>query len=337
MSDVEASQPAMGRVRVAFYYHERDRDPRSADLTWSELVKLLTEHRQGPCTLADCVGDRCPRKFGPAWSPVDIEGSRSNRNVRAVTALVADIDDCADPAEFLGRLRAEGFAGVVHSSHSHREGGPRLRLVLPLSRPVPAANWDRFLRTVLRHYGIPADPQTKDLARLYFRPSAPEGAPLIAEVFPGTRALDVDAIEALPAYAEEPEPPSLRREIHAERPQAELGPLSFRVLRATRYLARMPPSIQGQNGSGALFKAALHLTMGFLLPEEDAFQLLRDHFNPRCEPPWDEREIWRKVCESARSTSVRPGYLLDAPTSEPVIPVPGSDATPTDSTPTAKE
>ena len=82
--------------------------------------------------------------------------------------------------------------------------------------------------------------------------------------------------------------------------------------RAKAYLAKMPESIQGQNGSAALMRASTTLMVGFRLGEEDALELLRSTFNPRCAPPWSEKELLHKVRDAAKNgLGLAPGYLLD--------------------------
>lgn len=82
--------------------------------------------------------------------------------------------------------------------------------------------------------------------------------------------------------------------------------------RAIAYLATLPPAIQGQRGSDAAFKAAVHLVRGFGLDEAAALQLLEQHYNPRCQPPWSPRELAHKV-KSATKSQLPHGYLLHAP------------------------
>lgn len=78
------------------------------------------------------------------------------------------------------------------------------------------------------------------------------------------------------------------------------------IERAAAYLDTLPPAVSGQQGHVALLKAASSLVNGFEIPEEQAVELLIEHYNPRCVPPWSEREIWHKV-ESAKSD--RRGWL----------------------------
>jgi hypothetical protein len=82
------------------------------------------------------------------------------------------------------------------------------------------------------------------------------------------------------------------------------------IHRAGRYLAAMPPSISGEAGHIALWRAALALVKGFALSPETAFEILRDAFNPRCEPVWTDMQLWHKVKDAAKAR-LETGYLLN--------------------------
>lgn len=81
--------------------------------------------------------------------------------------------------------------------------------------------------------------------------------------------------------------------------------------RAMAYLARCDPAIEGQDGSGRAFKAACKVGPGFDLPPEVSFRLLLAEYNPRCQPPWSEKELRHKV-EDSYKVETRRGWLLDA-------------------------
>lgn len=109
---------------------------------------------------------------------------------------------------------------------------------------------------------------------------------------------------------------------HARRPAAARPPaISTRDLadhdearmldRAEKYLAKMPPAIQGQDGSGALWDAALAMVRGFSLPRSVARTLLLHDYNPRCEPPWAEWEVDKKIDDVTANASVPYGYIVD--------------------------
>jgi hypothetical protein len=86
--------------------------------------------------------------------------------------------------------------------------------------------------------------------------------------------------------------------------------------RAIAYLDAMPPAISGEGGHNATYAAATALVHGFELAPDHALRLLIDHYNPRCEPPWSEKELRHKVDDAADKPHERPrGWLSDG---EPV-------------------
>lgn len=94
--------------------------------------------------------------------------------------------------------------------------------------------------------------------------------------------------------------------------------------RAQAYIARMPQAISGSGGHDSLWNVALACIRGFRLSESEAVSLLIADYNPRCDPPWSEKEIIHKLRDAEGHAQVPYGYLLDAerkreppPTREP--------------------
>ena len=82
--------------------------------------------------------------------------------------------------------------------------------------------------------------------------------------------------------------------------------------RALAYLDRLPPAISGNRGHAATYAAATVLVHGFEINPDRALSLLLDHFNPRCEPPWSEKELRHKVTSAAtKPHSQSRGWLLN--------------------------
>jgi hypothetical protein len=83
--------------------------------------------------------------------------------------------------------------------------------------------------------------------------------------------------------------------------------------RAAAYLDCIPPAISGSGGHSQTYAAATAMVHGFGLDPEAAFSLLWDRYNPRCEPPWSEKELRHKVSDAASKPHDRPhGWLRDA-------------------------
>lgn len=121
--------------------------------------------------------------------------------------------------------------------------------------------------------------------------------------------LQVVSIEKLQKLAEqhvEPEP--------ERRPSKSSGPSAAGadvIERAKRYVAKMPPSIEGQKGSDRLFAAACKLVIDFDLSIDDALHVLQAEFNPRCEPPWSDAELRHKAEDADKKPGERGRLVRD--------------------------
>jgi hypothetical protein len=71
------------------------------------------------------------------------------------------------------------------------------------------------------------------------------------------------------------------------------------MLRARNYVAEMEPAIAGQRGHDQTFNVACRLVIGFGLTPEQAWPIMCE-FNTRCEPPWGDDDLWRKLREADR-------------------------------------
>lgn len=113
-------------------------------------------------------------------------------------------------------------------------------------------------------------------------------------------------------------------------PKRETGPSSTprvaanddarTVARARAYLSVIPGAVAGERGHDRTYYAACKLVLGFNLSPGTALRLLREDFNPRCQPPWTEKELLHKVTDADKEDGER-GFLLG--TSQPDD---GSDA-----------
>lgn len=104
----------------------------------------------------------------------------------------------------------------------------------------------------------------------------------------------------LPARTQQRTMPDLQR------PRAD----DNRVVRASAYLARIGGATSGEGGHQQTWAAALAMVRGFDLSEGEAFSLLSREYNPRCTPPWSERELRHKIVDALNNAHVERGYLL---------------------------
>ena len=194
----DASNPFLARTIQFSVGADRNAQvwaPQSATL--ADLFGLLTEHRE----------DR--RKDGLAVVFADLpKGARKKALVRSVTAVALDLDTGVDGAEVDAALADLGVLAVRHTTHSHTEGHPKHRVVIPLLEPFDllaqggdqqhgSAAWARVPQALGERLGLEIDKACVDPSRLFNLPRHRPGAPYEVSVFGGDlfdwRALDLVA------------------------------------------------------------------------------------------------------------------------------------------------
>jgi hypothetical protein len=238
----------------------------------------------------------------PGWSAARFEGQqRGLEFVREVFALCLDFDKGETIRGV--RQRLAGFFGIIHTTRRHTAEAPRFRVVLPLSRPVTAdeytALWIRFA-----NWAGSVDQAPKDPSRFWFLPGVTDGGPFDAHRLTG-EAIDVDEWLSRPDPTPKPVVVQSRQE-----PRRDAGS-GDREARALAYLRRIDGAISGQDGSGQTWGAAIALARGFGLNESQTFSLLWSEHNPRCDPPWTEKELRHKA-RQAQNARVPLDYLYSA-------------------------
>lgn len=78
---------------------------------------------------------------------------------------------------------------------------------------------------------------------------------------------------------------------------------------AINYLQSAPPAIEGSYGDGVTFVTAAHIVRELALSVDLAFNLIAEHWNPRCSPPWDVEELYLKVQNAAEYGTAEYGRL----------------------------
>lgn len=202
---------------VSFFANARDAEPKPLETTWPEFANLLhswsVDRAETDC--APCAGKTCAAKVaGMAFSPVEFaeDQSRGLAGARFVHLFAGDLDHLTRAQVATVAETLAGLAHVVYSTHNHlREGEDDacLRVVIPLSRPVPAADWRRFWLAFAEVSGLPLDRVAKSSAQLLFLPSRPRGAAHVFELGEG-EPLDVDAVMEHAGPPESVPPPSPR-------------------------------------------------------------------------------------------------------------------------------
>jgi P4 family phage/plasmid primase-like protien len=87
-------------------------------------------------------------------------------------------------------------------------------------------------------------------------------------------------------------------------------PMSQRAERFQRYAEKVAPAVAGQGGHDATFRFCRLALVDFALDSASAWPVLVE-WNQRCQPPWDESELRRKLDQADAATEPRGGKLLE--------------------------
>jgi DnaB helicase-like protein len=264
-----------------------DTEGQLQEIAWDDLFIELAE--AGPF-----LGDD-----HPGWSAAVFRDNRRKREkVKRVTAAVLDYDGVTT----LEAAKASwaGVRGFIHTTKSHKPELASFRVILPLERPVSAFEWDALWARLHHHSGSLLDTQARDPSRFWYCPGVLEGGVFEHEVLSG-EPLNPDE------WLAKPDPTPARSVVRSLPPSQDAAKIEER---ARKYIARMPESIEHQGGHQACWAVAVVLARGFGLSFERTFALLREDFNPRCAPPWSDRELEHKAAGAVKSERLSLGYLL---------------------------
>jgi hypothetical protein len=310
MTDSAPNAAASCRVVTTIFRHVKAPEPDHVrDWTWAELVEFF--ERNGHERVED--KEDC-YLFGNYSLK---EGTRSkNANVEQVFCWALDLDKMSQAKidAVLERLIEDELAFICYSTFQHTEVKPRFRIVGPLAQPVAGKDWPGVWRAIVDKYCPGADEQCKDVRRLYYFPCARPGASTALYDSPG-RALEPPAPKAAQKAASTSVDLDSREvvEFGVKVPRCPTGSNPFEY--AEHLCRTMPPAIEGQQGSIALFRVARALVWGLQLDQEQANDLIEELYNPRCSPAWSASEIAHKVSDASveSGASYRSGDLLPLP------------------------
>lgn len=143
-------------IRAVLFPSVKSIEPRPFARCWDVLKDILSHsHVNHSKTDAEL------------WSPVVYHPhtTRGNRNIKYVTCLVVDMD-----GEAFDHARLAGLEYVAYTTWSHTADDQHWHLVLPLKYPVPGERWFEVWTRLHERINVVGDPQTKDPARIFYRP-----------------------------------------------------------------------------------------------------------------------------------------------------------------------
>lgn len=165
-----------GSIALATGKSKKETHWKNKNISWSDLVKKLSNTTRTPETVAEYKKmakvdrDRIKDVGGFVGGTLK-NGRRLKANVANRTLLTLDLDyvegDIWSSIELL-----YDFNVVMYSTHTHTTDNQRLRLVIPLSRPVLPEEYQAISRMVADDLGIDQfDDTTYDPERLMYWPS----------------------------------------------------------------------------------------------------------------------------------------------------------------------
>lgn len=267
---------------------------------FAELFELKVTENKHDQTLY------CPAEF--------LNRRRLMENVLHVSFGVIDVDTCTREAvdEALEYLTEElNLAVIFHTTHSHqaglKEGKYKCRIILKFSRPAELHEWDRVWSGMNFFAGSIADKQCKNPNAIYYFPACPPGAEGTARVEilnPDGQALDIDELlDAVPTVEKKQSfIPEVDEEV-LKRIDADT-----RARLASAFLSAYPHAVEGEHGDARTLKAAM-IGGDFGLSDQDFWPILLA-YNDRCEPPWAEDDLAKKLSNAEKYHSLPLGWRL---------------------------
>lgn len=165
-----------GQISLAIGSSKTAKHWKNKSIQYSDLLKKLSQTTRTPETQAEYKKmskkdrDRIKDVGGFVGGGLK-DGRRKAENVQNRTLLTLDID-YADGDVWSNIELIWDFSVIMYSTHTHSADNPRLRLVIPLSRPVLPDEYQAISRMVASDLGIDQfDDTTYEPCRLMYWPS----------------------------------------------------------------------------------------------------------------------------------------------------------------------
>lgn len=106
-----------------------------------------------------------------------------------------------------------------------------------------------------------------------------------------------------------PTPAKASRVANCPRSEWNAQPATSNALDLAReWIAKQPPAVEGENGSGSCFAVACALVRDWALPRAAARALLAE-YSERCLPPWSDSEIDHKLDDAEKAAAAEPAVI----------------------------
>lgn len=210
----------------------RPYDPQRRTMTWARFVEHFVANPEPSATKESVAG----------YALATFTGRRALATVEAVHALTLDFDDGRTSLDDAARLFPR-TVGVVYTTYSSTPRKPKLRLIIPFSRPVTADEYAsiwRWAHARCTRRGHAIDASTKDPSRLWYIPSCPLDCTSYEWRELRGRVLDVERVlRAAPRPVLPASPPTTARAPAGRKDGAARAPASSTLLGRAFELADM--------------------------------------------------------------------------------------------------
>lgn len=164
------------QIEIAIGKSRKDISWKNTEMLWSEFIqRLSTTHRT-----AETCADYMKAVKGRQDEIKDIggyvggylsTGRRKSANVVTRSLIVLDAD-FPPPGLWEDFTMLYGCAAAMHTTHKHSPANPRVRLIIPLDRPVDSGEYEPIARRIASMLNMNRfDHTTYETARLMYWPS----------------------------------------------------------------------------------------------------------------------------------------------------------------------
>jgi putative DNA primase/helicase len=190
-----------GPLEIATGRSRKELQWKNSKTIWSQLVRRFSQTHRTPETLSEYLSSDKSRQdeikdVGGFVGGYINTGRRKTENILRRSMLTLDLD-FAKPGFWELYAMIYDNSAVLYSTHKHQPEKPRLRLIIPLSRPVTVDEYAAVSRRIAGNLGIDNfDDTTFEAARLMYWPSTSSDAEFLFEFQDGPW-LDPDQVLAM--------------------------------------------------------------------------------------------------------------------------------------------
>ncbi|HYD92240.1 MAG TPA: virulence-associated E family protein [Flavobacterium sp.] len=161
------------------------------EMKWSALVKKLSVTQRTHETYKEYIRSKPDRQanikdIGGFVGGLMTGGRRKNGSVIHRQLITLDADNDPEIDDIVAETRRRKITCCIYSTHKHSIEKSRLRLIIPISRPVDIDEYEAIARKVADWYGIDYfDPTTFQPTRLMYWPSTSKDGTYYFKDIPG--------------------------------------------------------------------------------------------------------------------------------------------------------